>query len=339
MSKSLERFRQVSDKINWEYAVIERQNKATLSTELIPFNLGKVVLQHDPLENLSLLPGDVVTILNQNDLRLPQHRQTRLIKIEGEVAAPGVYQVDPGETLPKLLQRLGGLTPQAYVFGAEFTRESIRLRQQENLDVITRRLESQLQSQALNVSANRTQDQAAQMQTEALRQSRLQAQITSQLSRIKSFKSNGRMSLELDTKAQSLSSLPDLPLEDGDHIVIPSVPSFVSAFGAVNNESVLIHKPGKTVADIIKFAGLTEDAEPGQAFLLRADGSIVARRDYSGLFDRNFESIKLMPGDTLVVPTQIDRETRYNFVTRTFKDWTQILSNFGLGMAALRILK
>jgi hypothetical protein len=197
----------------------------------------------------------------------------------------------------------------------------------------------QLQSQALNVSANRTQDQAAQMQTEALRQSRLQAQITSQLSRIKSFKSNGRMSLELDTKAQSLSSLPDLPLEDGDHIVIPSMPSFVSAFGAVNNESVLIHKPGKTVADIIKFAGLTEDAEASQAFLLRADGSIVARRDYSGLFDRNFESIKLMPGDTLVVPTQIDRETRYNFVTRTFKDWTQILSNFGLGMAALRILK
>jgi len=308
---------------------------------LIPFNLGKVVLQHDPLENLSLLPGDVVTILNQNDLRLPQHRQTRLIKIEGEVAAPGVYQVDPGETLPKLLQRLGGLTPQAYVFGAEFTRESIRLRQQENLDVITRRLESQLQSQAFNVSTNRTQDQSVQLQVqnEAQKQSRLQMQVQSQLDRIKSFRSNGRMSLELDTKAQSLSSLPDLPLEDGDHIVIPSVPSFVSAFGAVNNESVLIHKPGKTVADIIKFAGLTEDAEASQAFLLRADGSIVARRDYSGLFDRNFESIKLMPGDTLVVPTQIDRETRYNFVTRTFKDWTQILSNFGLGMAALRILK
>jgi hypothetical protein len=38
----------------------------------------------------------------------------------------------------------------------------------------------------------------------------------------------------------------------------------------------------------------------------------------------------------VVVPAQIDRESRYNLVTRVFKDWTQILSNFGLGVAAIR---
>ena len=41
------------------------------------------------------------------------------------------------------------------------------------------------------------------------------------------------------------------------------------------------------------------------------------------------------PGDTVVVPAQIDRESRYSIVTRAFKDWTQILSNFGLGVAAI----
>ena len=126
--------------------------------------------------------------------------------------------------------------------------------------------------------------------------------------------------------------------EDGDRILIPAVPGFVSAFGSVNNENVFIHKPGKTVGDVIKSAGLTEDAEPSQAFVLRADGSIIARRDHSGLFGGGFESIQVMPGDTIVVPAQIDRESRYNMVTRVFKDWTQILSNFGLGVAAIRAI-
>ena len=40
----------------------------------------------------------------------------------------------------------------------------------------------------------------------------------------------------------------------------------------------------------------------------------------------------------MVVPAQIDRETRYNAVIRGLKDWTQILANMGLGLAALKQL-
>ena len=74
-------------------------------------------------------------------------------------------------------------------------------------------------------------------------------------------------------------------------------------------------------------------------FVLRADGSIIARRDRGGLFGGGFEALAVMPGDTVVVPAQIDRETRYNAITRGLKDWTSILANFGLGMAALKTLK
>ena len=331
-SKVADRVRSMADQINWEYAVIERLDRSKLSTQLIPFNLGKAVLQHDPAHNLALQAGDVVTILSQNDLRLPQDRQTRLVRVEGEVAAPGVYQAAPGETLPQLLQRIGGLTPQAYVFGAELNRESVRQRQQENLDTLIRRLEAQAQAQASSVTANIGADRAAQAQAVQQQQ---QAQLKSQIERLKSFKSNGRLALELDPQAQTLATLPALPLEDGDRILIPAVPGFVSAFGSVNNENVFIYKPGKTVADILKSAGLTEDAEPDQAFVLRADGSIIARRDRGGLFGGGFESVQVMPGDTVVVPAQIDRESRYNFVTRALKDWTQIFANLGLGVAAI----
>jgi len=334
-SRVANRVRSMADQINWEYAVIERMDPVRLNTTLIPFNLGKAVLENDASNNLQLLPGDVVTIMSQNDLRLPQERQSRLVRLEGEVAAPGVYQVQAGETLPQLLRRLGGITAQAYVFGTEFNRESVRQRQQENLDVLIRRLEAQSQAQSTSVASNIKAENQAQAQAILQQQ---QAQLKSQIERLRAMRSNGRMSLELDPAGKAIAALPDMPLEDGDRILIPSVPSFVAAFGSVNNENVFLYKPGKTVADVIKSAGLTEDAEPGQAFVLRADGSIVASRDRSGVFGGSFETLALMPGDTVVVPAQIDRESGYNFTVRALKDWTQILSNFGLGMAAFKSL-
>jgi protein involved in polysaccharide export with SLBB domain len=330
------RARGLADQINWDYAVIERLNRDTLATDLIPFNLGKAVLQRDPAQNLPLQPGDVVTILSHNDLRLPQSRQTRLVRLEGEVAAPGVYTALPGETLPQLLQRVGGLTPNAYLFGTEFSRESVRRRQQENLDVLIRRLEAQAQGQTSSVVANLGSGNAEQAQV-LLQQQR--AQLQSQIGRLRAMRSNGRMALELDARSRDLAALPAVPLEDGDRVVVPAAPGYVAAFGSVNNENVFIYKPGKTVADVIKTAGLTEDADPDHAFVLRADGTILAKRDRAGLFGRGFESTELMPGDTLVVPAQVDRESRYNFITRALKDWTQIFSNFGLGVAAIKTIK
>jgi protein involved in polysaccharide export with SLBB domain len=329
------RIKSMVDQINWEYAVIERLDRSQLSTQLISFNLGKAVLQRDPTHNLVLQPGDVVTILSQNDLRIPQERRSRLVRVEGEVAVPGIYQASPGETLAQLLKRVGGLTPQAYLFGTELNRESVKERQQTNLDTLIRTLESRAQAQAGASTVNMSADRAAQAQ---ILQQQQQAQLKSQIDRLKSLQSNGRLSLELDPRSQTLAALPSLTLEDGDRILVPSTPGFVSAFGSVNNENVSIYKPGKTVGDVIRTAGLTEDAEPDQAFVLRADGSIIARRDNSGLFAGNFESIAIMPGDTVVVPAQIDRESRYNFITRVVKDWTQIFANLGLGVAAINAI-
>jgi hypothetical protein len=169
-----------------------------------------------------------------------------------------------------------------------------------------------------------------------------QQQMRAQLDKIKTLKSLGRLALELAPVmnlegAKSVTALPALPLEDGDVILIPAQPAFVSATGSVNNENALIYKPGKTVGDIIKSVGLTEDAEPNEIFVLRADGSILGKRSIG--FLRNFDNTEVMPGDTVVVPAMLDRESRYNFVIRAFKDWTQILSNFGLGVASLRIIK
>jgi uncharacterized protein YjlB len=218
------------------------------------------------------------------------------------------------------------------VFGIELHRESVRVRQQQNLDALIRRLEAQTQAQSGNLLANRI---GADNTQAAVILQQQQAQMKSQIERLRTLKSGGRLALELNPQCQGLSDLPALTLEDGDHILIPSVPGFVAAFGSVNNENMFIYKPGKTVGDIIKSASLTEDAEPDQIFVLRADGSIVASMDRSGLFG-GFKSLSVMPGDTVVVPAKLDRETRYTAILRGFKDWTQILANLGLGAAAFK---
>jgi len=133
------------------------------------------------------------------------------------------------------------------------------------------------------------------------------------------------------------ATLPSLPLEDGDTILVPTLPAFVAAAGSVNNDNVFIYRQGKTVADVLAAAGLNEDSEPNEAFVLRADGSIFSRKT-AGWFSR-FEGAKLMPGDTVVVPSKVDRESGYNTLMRGLRDWTQIFSNLGIGAAAIKTLK
>ena len=64
--------------------------------------------------------------------------------------------------MPQLIARVGGLTPQAYLFGTEFTRESVRKQQQQNLDQIIRQLEYQASSANATMAANLTGERAAQ---------------------------------------------------------------------------------------------------------------------------------------------------------------------------------
>lgn len=329
----IDRIRSNTQQINWDTATIERMDPATLRTTVLSFNLAKAI-DKDPANNLELQPGDVVTITSSKDLKLPTGQVTRLVSVEGEVANPGIYQVQAGETLQQLLKRIGGFTTQAYVYGTEFTRLSVKKQQQQNLEQLIKRLQSLSESNAATLAANIRVDNPNQVQA-LLQQQKDQAR--AQIERLRQLKSKGRVSLELTPAAAlALADLPDVPLEDGDAVLVPPRPSFVAAVGSVNNENVFIYKDGKTVGDIIKSAGLAQDADESEAFVLRADGSVLSRSS-GGLF-AGFSGRRVMPGDTVIVPPKADRESGYNFVVRGLKDWSQIISNIGVGAAAIKAL-
>lgn len=320
------------DELNWDYAVIERLN-ADLSTQVIPFNLGKAVLQGDAASNVELRAGDVVTVYSQKDMRGPVAKQTRLVSVEGEVGAPGVYQLLPGETLPQLIARAGGFSPQAYVYGLEFTREETRVRQRENLAAAVARLEALAATQGARDAANRRDDSGD--RSAAVNAAATQAQ----MARLSRVQPNGRIALELQP-GDTISSLPDVPLEHADRIMVPARPGFITVAGAVVNNNALLWKPGRTVGDYLKQAGLDEAAEPDNMFVLRADGTVIHAGDRRGFFGMaSLQSQPIQPGDAIVVPTQLDFETWGRALVRNLKDFGQIFYQFGLGAAAIQTLR
>jgi protein involved in polysaccharide export with SLBB domain len=329
--RTVDELRPPEGEVNWDYAVIERINPTDYSTSLVPFRLGKAVIDGDPEQNLLLEPGDVVTIFSKSDVRVPTAHQTRYVRLEGEMAQAGVFQVQPGETLRQLVRRVGGLSPNAYLFAAELNRESTRMMQQEKLDAAADRLEREAQ----RVVASQVQNALSPADAQSA-----QAQAAAQMAliaKLRGIKATGRIVLEVPPGGRDVKDLPDIPLEDGDRFYAPPMPSTVSVFGAVYNENAFLHKGGKKMEDYLRQAGgPTKDADEDAMYVIRADGSVVSKSQGS-VFSANgrLASLKMMPGDALVVPEKLDR-TEFR---RALRDWTQIFSQFGLGVAALRVLK
>jgi hypothetical protein len=61
---------------------------------------------------------------------------------------PGVHKLETNESLHSILRRAGGLTPDAYVYGAQLPRESARIEEQESLDELVRTMEVQIHQSA-----------------------------------------------------------------------------------------------------------------------------------------------------------------------------------------------
>lgn len=310
--------------INWSYAVIERLDARTLTTSLIPFNLGKAVLDHDPAENKELLDGDVVTIFSNADLRVPTSQQTRFVRLEGEFVAAGVYSVQPGETLRQLLKRAGGLTPDAYLYASEFTRESTRRVERQRLNEYAETLDAQVTSTAASNNARAINDRDAASASASLADAR------EAIARLRQLEPIGRIVLPVTPETRDIDALPDLALEDGDRFIVPRLPSVVNVEGRVYSANAFVYTGGRRTIDYLRQAGGPDrQADSKRTFVIRADGSVFSNQ--YGHVDR----ATIFPGDTVVVPLRLDRRA----VLRNLLDIASIVGQFGLGAAAINVLK
>lgn len=273
---------------------------------------------------MALANGDLLRAFNAADVVWPIGKQNKRVRVEGEVARPGEYVLPPDSSLADALRAAGGMTPNAYLYATEFTRESVRITQQQNYERALRDFETQVTS-ASATRRTSTSEEAAALASASAANSRL-------IEQLRSLKPTGRIVLQLNPAS---GSLPELMLEDGDRLNIPSRPTTVGVFGSVFSTGSYLHSSSRTVGDYLRLAGgPTRGADDTSVFVIRANGSVNSSLQESGFFARGNQIAGLVtePGDTIFVPEELNKTTW----VQNAKDWTQILYQFGIGLAGMK---
>jgi polysaccharide biosynthesis/export protein len=285
--------------INWDYAAIERLDEHDLSTRLIPFNLGNAIDNLASSDNQTLNAGDIITIFSRKDLPLPLEKHATYVQVGGEVSAPGVYRVKPGETLRDVVGRAGGLTSHSYLYAAQLTRTTTKRMQQEQIELSMNRLKKELTAQYANVNSSSAASASAAGDQKKMD---MQASLISQLSTVQA---SGRVVLGIKPDAKTMEDIPDFPLEDGDNFFIPPQLGTVQVIGEVYNANAFRYQANKHLrAYLDDTGGATRQADIKRIFLIRADGTVISRQGHSH-WSGDFENLALMPGDAVIVPPKL----------------------------------
>jgi protein involved in polysaccharide export with SLBB domain len=276
-------------------AEIIRTDPVTYQTRVIQFS-PKALLEGDNGENHALHRLDQVVVASQ-------HRPPNLVLVEGELKRPGYFTIEMGERLSSVLRRAGGVTPNAFPAGLVLTRESVKLRQQAELERFVASERQRLTAQSAGMAAGATGLNAsavfsgagglAEQQVLNLRLQQLEA-ITSRLEL-------GRVVIRMESIDQLEGTEDDIILEARDRIMIPTPSQTVSIIGSVKNPSTVVYRPTLGLDEYLRQAGgLAEDANKREMYVMRANGTT----------DSAYLAVKeLRAGDTIVVPQKIEART------------------------------
>jgi len=296
-----------------------------LSSELTRMKLNESTgaeIDHILLKSLSSLDANDTSDIflksydSLNVKPIPSWREREVVEVLGEVRFPGSYPIKLGETLAQVLLRAGGLTEQAFSEGAVFSRESLKIKEQEQRD----RLISQLESDVANLSIR------AESQSEA---QQAQAVASSLLARLKTTEPQGR--LVLPSKAFNISNKLSIEVRGGDRLFIPRIPYEVSVVGEVQFPTSHLYEKSLSKDDFIKRSGgFTANADKDRVFVVRANGSVLSKGG-TGWFGVGGFGKVMSAGDVIVVPINIERSQ----LMESIVNGTQIVYQLAVAAAAV----
>lgn len=255
----------------------------TFRTERIQIDPFKA-MTGDPKYNLVLQKYDSVVIRKIPDLKLGES-----VLLRGEVKFPGLYAIQSGETLWDVIQRAGGYTRDAFPKGAVFTRTTIKNQEKSLYGKLKDIQMTNILNQVPPDMKNST-DGDAQLYKQMVDNQR---ELVGLLDK---KELDGRVFFHL-TPGEAKNIL----LEDGDQILIPKIPTEVSIMGEVYNQGALLYKPGLSLTDYLnQVGGLKPTAMEAQVHVIKASGDVLKNNSWFG------GTIAIEPGDTIIVPTNVE---------------------------------
>jgi len=249
-------------------------------------------LAGDAAANAPLGNGDVLTIRqlpNWNDIGAS-------ISVKGEVKHPGAYGIQPGEKLSSVLQRAGGFGPLAYPYGAVLMRRDVRdVEMNARLEMVRRLKQEELNLKQL---PDAEPDQKNAKLTAI-------AETETTLQQLQANPPVGRVVVRIPSDGKGWrNTADDVPVRDGDVLLIPKKADYVMVNGQVFNPTAVSYRPGRSARWYLSQAGgTTQLANKKAVFVIRADGSVLsAKNNEAGWWSGDSLGAALRPGDSIVVP-------------------------------------
>lgn len=278
----------------------------------------------DPLletTDLILHPKDHLVLRAKPEwVDTPKH-----VQIDGEVLYPGNYRIDKRETLCSLVQRVGGFTEDAYLFGTVFLRESVRKKEQQALDRMFDQLERLVAdvhvSQGVEKDQKMPKDQSAR-------------DVFNVLKELSPEKAVGRMVVDMEDAVTRCDEVSDVVLEDGDRIIVPKYQDEVSVVGQVYFPTSHKYRSSRAALDYIGLSGGTKElAQHEHAYIVQANGEVMSVRSRASTWGwfMSPSNVKVTPGSTIYVPLSVDRING----RESFESWVDIFYKNIIATAAL----
>ena len=235
-------------------------------------------------DNLGLIPVDgttsetVFTLEPFDEVYVrfsPGYQEQQVVKIDGEITFAGDYVLaEKNSRLSDIINKAGGITPDAYVKGASLKR---KLTEDE-----MRRLET-----LMELSSNK--------------QSRDSVGLS--LANIKDYS----VGIDLEKALANPGSAHDVVLRDGDKLYIPQLQSTVKINGAVTYPNSVTYTNGMSVGKCLSQAGGYNDIARKYPIVIYMNGKVATTKKTFIFFKRY---PKVEPGCEIVVPTKTQRDRK-----------------------------
>ena len=216
--------------------------------------------------NFILFPFDEIFIRKS-----PNYVKQTFVEIQGEVIFPSKYGIkSKTEKISDIIQRSGGLTPQAYLEGATLVRKI----QLSDIELAQRR-------QAINEIANSVRG--------------------NQVVEVEDVDETKKSSIGIDLAKimRNPSSNEDMILQDGDIIQIPKRLETVRVQGEVLYPTTVKFLDSKSFINYISNAGgFTKKSLRNKSYILYANGSVDRTRRF--IFINIYP--KVAPGSEIIIP-------------------------------------
>lgn len=256
--------------------------------------------------------------------KVPNWVDQPTVEIAGEVRFPGSYPISRGEQLSNLVARAGGLTDLAFPQGAMFTRESLQAKEEERLQAMADRLETEYRSTLIE----RIDDIIRPEETDLI--------VTDLIAQLRAAEPVGRLVIDLPAiltaNADGKKSPYDVTLQDGDKVIIPLYKEDVTVIGEVYRPTSHHFLPDLKKDDYVALSGgRTSKAARSRDYVIRANGTSAGAKSgsISTPWWKSARVGEIQAGDTIVVPL----DTAQLHPLSAWLDISQILFNLGFATA------